>query len=125
MEPQAGEIMNQGIITSSLINFSNCLVGHIRGGLAQINILVSIIFAGLSGSAVADTSSIGAILIPAMKRDGYSRAFTAAVTAASSIIGPIIPPSIIMVVYSSVTAYVPIDIEPPRILGGTHMFNYH
>jgi len=96
----AGEIMNAGDITRRLVAFSQVLVGHLRGGLAHVNILSSILFAGLSGSAVADTSALGSILIPAMERDGYTRQFSTAVTAASSIIGPIIPPSIIMIVYA-------------------------
>ena len=98
----AGELMNTGGITQKLVNFANVLIGHIRAGLAQTNILASMLFAGLSGSAVADTSAIGSILIPAMERDGYSKQFAAAVTAASSVIGPIIPPSIIMVIYAYV-----------------------
>lgn len=98
----AGEIMNIGGLTLSLVRFANALVGHLRGGLAHVNILASILFAGLSGSAVADTSALGSILIPAMEKDGYSRRFAAAITAASSVIGPIIPPSIIMVVYGLV-----------------------
>ncbi len=96
----AGEIMNRGGITERIVRFSQVFVGRFRGGLAHVNILASILFAGLSGSAVADTSSLGSILIPAMERDGYTRKFSTAVTAASSIIGPIIPPSIIMIVYS-------------------------
>ena len=96
----AGELMNVGGITQKLVNFANVLIGHIRAGLAQTNIVASMLFAGLSGSAVADTSAIGSILIPAMERDGYSRQFAAAVTAASSVIGPIIPPSIIMILYA-------------------------
>ena len=96
----AGELMNVGGITQKLVNFANVLIGHIRAGLAQTNIVASMLFAGLSGSAVADTSAIGSILIPAMERDGYSRQFAAAVTAASSVIGPIIPPSIIMIIYA-------------------------
>ncbi len=95
-----GEIMNQGGITQRLVNFANTLVGHLRGGLAHVNILSSMLFAGLSGSAVADTSALGSILIPAMEKDGYTRRFAAAVTASSSVIGPVIPPSIIMVVYA-------------------------
>ncbi len=98
----AGNIMNNSGITMSLVKLSNVLVGHLRGGLAQVNIFVSILFAGLSGSAVADTSAIGSILIPAMEKDGYTREFSAAVTASSSVIGPIIPPSIIMVIYAYV-----------------------
>ncbi|NQV98222.1 MAG: TRAP transporter large permease [Rhodospirillales bacterium] len=96
----AGEIMNVGGITERLVTFARVLVGHLRGGLAHVNIISSIFFAGLSGSAVADTSAIGSMLIPAMEKQGYSKKFAAAVTAASSVIGPIIPPSIIMVVYA-------------------------
>lgn len=96
----AGEIMNAGDITRRLVRFAQVLVGHLRGGLAHVNILSSILFAGLSGSAVADVSAIGSMMIPAMERDGYTRRFAAAVTAASAIIGPIIPPSIIMIVYA-------------------------
>ncbi len=98
----AGEIMNVGGITRNLVRFANVLVGHLRGGLAHVNIVASILFAGLSGSAVADTSALGSILIPAMEKDGYTTRFAAAVTAGSSVIGPIIPPSIIMVIYGLV-----------------------
>ncbi len=98
----AGELMNVSGITQKLVNFANTLIGHIRAGLAQTNIVASMMFAGLSGSAVADTSAIGSILIPAMEKDGYSKQFAAAVTAASSVIGPIIPPSIIMIIYAYV-----------------------
>jgi tripartite ATP-independent transporter DctM subunit len=96
----AGELMNQGGITQSIVRFSQTLIGHYRGGLAQVNILSSVLFAGLSGSAVADTSALGKMLIPAMEQNGYSRRFAAAVTAASSVIGPIIPPSGIMILYA-------------------------
>jgi tripartite ATP-independent transporter DctM subunit len=96
----AGEVMNRGGITVRLVNFAKTLVGHFRGGLAHVNIVSSLMFAGLSGSAVADTSALGSMLIPAMEKDGYTRRFAAAVTAASSVIGPVIPPSIIMVVYA-------------------------
>ncbi|SNS26014.1 TRAP transporter large permease [Tropicimonas sediminicola] len=98
----AGELMNKGGITTRLVEFSQALMGHLRGGLAHVNILSSILFAGLSGSAVADTSALGSTLIPAMERNGYSRRFAAAVTAASSVIGPIIPPSGIMIIYAYV-----------------------
>ena len=98
----AGEIMNRGGITERIIEFSQAFMGHLRGGLAQVNILSSILFAGLSGSAVADTSALGSTLIPAMEREGYTRRFAAAITAASSVIGPIIPPSGIMIIYASV-----------------------
>jgi tripartite ATP-independent transporter DctM subunit len=96
----AGELMNQGGITQSIVRFSQTLIGHYRGGLAQVNILSSVLFAGLSGSAVADTSALGKMLIPAMEQNGYSRRFAAAITAASSVIGPIIPPSGIMILYA-------------------------
>ncbi len=98
----AGELMNKGGITERLVEFSQALMGHLRGGLAHVNILSSMLFAGLSGSAVADTSALGSMLIPAMERQGYTRRFAAAVTAASSVIGPIIPPSGIMIIYAYV-----------------------
>ena len=89
----AGVLMNRGGITSRLVEFSQAIMGHFRGGLAHVNILSSMLFAGLSGSAVADTSAIGSMLVPAMVKNGYTRKFSAAITAASSVIGPIIPPS--------------------------------
>lgn len=98
----AGELMNRGGITLRLVEFSQALMGQLRGGLAQVNILSSILFAGMSGSAVADTSALGSMLIPAMEKEGYSRKFAAAITAASSVIGPIIPPSGIMIIYAYV-----------------------
>ena len=98
----AGELMNRGGITTRLVEFSQALMGHLRGGLAHVNILSSILFAGLSGSAVADTSALGSTLIPAMEKNGYTRKFAAAITAASSVIGPIIPPSGIMIIYAYV-----------------------
>lgn len=98
----AGEMMNRGGITIRLVEFSQALMGHLRGGLAQVNILSSMLFAGLSGSAVADTSALGSMLIPAMEKEGYTRKFAAAITAASSVIGPIIPPSGIMIIYAYV-----------------------
>ena len=98
----AGEMMNKGGITERLVEFSQALMGHLRGGLAHVNILSSMLFAGLSGSAVADTSALGSMLIPAMEKQGYTRRFAAAITAASSVIGPIIPPSGIMIIYAYV-----------------------
>jgi tripartite ATP-independent transporter DctM subunit len=98
----AGELMNSGGITAAIVRFAQSLVGHVRGGLAQVNILSSMLFAGISGSAVADASAIGKMLVPAMERAGYTRAFAAAVTAAAAVIGPIIPPSGIMVLYGFV-----------------------
>lgn len=98
----AGEIMNSGMVTRALVDFSRSMLGHIRGGLAHVNIAASVLFAGLSGSAVADTSALGSMLIPAMEKNGYSRKFAAAITAASSVIGPVIPPSGLMVLYAFV-----------------------
>ena len=96
----AGQIMNKGGITRAIVDFSQSLIGHVRGGLAQVNICSSLLFAGLSGSAVADASALGKIFIPAMHQNGYDKSFSAAITAASSVIGPIIPPSGIMILYA-------------------------
>ncbi len=98
----AGELMNKTGITTRLVKFAGLVVGRLRGGLAQANIGASILFAGLTGAGVSDTSAIGSILIPAMVEDGFEPDYSAAVTAASSVIGPIIPPSIIMVVFGSI-----------------------
>jgi TRAP-type transport system large permease protein len=96
----AGELMNESGITSRIIEFTSILVGRCRAGLAIVNIWASVIFAGLSGSAVADTSAIGRVFIPEMEKRGYPRDFAAAITAASSVIGPIIPPSIPVIIYA-------------------------
>ncbi|GAB6137988.1 TRAP transporter large permease [Halanaerobaculum tunisiense] len=98
-----GNLMNRTGITDRLLDFSRALVGHLRGGLGHVNIVASIIFAGISGSAAADTSALGSILIPAMAKEGYSRPYAAGLTAGSSLIGPIIPPSIFMVLYGTMT----------------------
>ncbi|MBN2059939.1 MAG: TRAP transporter large permease [Deltaproteobacteria bacterium] len=95
----AGNIMSAGNMTGRLVRFCNILVGSFRGGLAYINVVISMIFAGITGAAVADTSAVGSILIPAMKKAGYNDDFSAAVTATSSTIGPIIPPSIPFILY--------------------------
>ena len=94
-----GELMNAAGITRRIIRLSNALVGHLPGGLAQVNVVSSMFFGGISGSATADTASIGSILIPAMKKEGYPAGFSVALTAASSTAGPIIPPSILLVLY--------------------------
>ena len=98
----AGELMNSGGITARIVRFSQSLVGHVRGGLAHVNILSSMLFAGISGSAVADASAIGKMMVPAMEANGYKRSFAAAVTAAAAVVGPIIPPSGIMILYGFV-----------------------
>jgi tripartite ATP-independent transporter DctM subunit len=96
-----GRILNAGSITDRLLTVADATVGHVRGGLGHVNVFVSMIFASLSGSAAADTASVGSILIPAMKKAGYSPAFAVALTAASSTLGVIIPPSIILIVYGA------------------------
>lgn len=99
----AGNLMNTGGITKRIIKFSNAAIGHIRGGLGLANIVASMIFAGITGTAIADTTSLGAILIPAMEEEGYDVPFSVAVTASSSTIGPIIPPSLPMIIVGTLT----------------------
>ena len=111
----AGELMNESGITRRIIAFTNILVGRFRAGLAMVNIWASVIFAGLSGSAVADTSAIGRVFIPEMEKRGYPRDFSAAITAASSVIGPIIPPSIPVIIYALIVTGVSV---PAMFLGG-------
>ena len=96
----AGEIMSQGGISRRLIDFSNAIIGRVRGGLAQVNVLASMFFGGISGSAVADVSSIGTIMIPVMKQQGYDADYSTAVTVTSACQGIIIPPSHNMIIYS-------------------------
>ncbi|MFM2587552.1 TRAP transporter large permease [Vibrio sp. TBV020] len=97
----AGEIMNHTGITSRLVYLSEALVGHFRGGLAHSNMVASVFFSGITGSATADAAAFGRTLVPAMVKQGYSKDYACAVTAAGSIIGPTIPPSGLMVVYGS------------------------
>ena len=99
----AGNLMNAGNITDRIVRFSNAVFGHIRGGLGLANVGGSMIFGGISGTAIADTTSIGAVMIPGMAKSGYDKPFAAAVTAASSTVGPIIPPSVPMVIVGSLT----------------------
>ena len=98
-----GELMTSATITDRLVSLSRALIGRMRGGLAQVNVLVSMFFAGMNGSVVADTATVGALVLPAMKRAGYPPAFSAAVTGVSSTIGGIIPPSIMMIVLANAT----------------------
>jgi tripartite ATP-independent transporter DctM subunit len=95
----AANIMNKGSVTTRIFNFANSLVGHFRGGLGHVNVLASMIFAGMSGTAVADAAGLGALEIRAMRDQGYPLKYSTGITGASSIIGPIIPPSVAMVVY--------------------------
>ncbi|WP_096200759.1 TRAP transporter large permease [Bacillus sp. FJAT-45350] len=97
-----GRLMNDGGITDKLVHLASSLVGHIRGGLGHINVLVSMMFAGLSGSAAADTAGVGAMMIPAMKRARFDAPYAVAITAISSTLGVIIPPSILMVIYGAI-----------------------
>ncbi len=100
----AANIMNAGTITDRLLNFCIAVVGRFKGGLGHVNVVASLIFSGMSGSAVADAAGIGKIIIGMMTKDGrYSRGYAAAITAASATIGPIIPPSIPMVLYSVIS----------------------
>jgi C4-dicarboxylate transporter DctM subunit len=99
----AGNLMNTGGITNRIFQFANSLIGHVKGGLGHVNILASLIFSGMSGSAVADAAGLGLIEIKAMDDAGYDRKFSAAITAASSTIGPVVPPSIPFVIYGSIT----------------------
>lgn len=96
----AGHLLNRAGIATRIFEFASAMVGHIRGGLAHVNVVASMIFAGMSGVAQADAAGLGVIEVKAMKEEGFPAAFAAAVSAASAIIGPIIPPSVIMVVYA-------------------------
>jgi tripartite ATP-independent transporter DctM subunit len=118
----AGELMNESGITHRIIRLASAFVGHMRTGLCQVAILASMIFAGISGSAVADASALGRIFIPEMEREGYRRDFSAALIAAAAIIGPIIPPSIPMIIYAlivgaSVPALFLAGVVPGILLG--------
>jgi tripartite ATP-independent transporter DctM subunit len=96
----AAELMSASGLTSSLMKFANDLVGHIRGGLGHVNVLMSMLFAGVSGSALADAAGPGAIEMSMMRKAGYDAAYAGALSATTATIGPIIPPSILMVIYA-------------------------
>ena len=116
------ELMNQGGLTQKLITFNNALLGRVRGALSHVNVTVSLFFAGLTGAAITDTVAIGKIMIPEMKKQGYDAEYAAAVTACSSIIGPIIPPSVVMVVYATLLRDISvIDLFAGGILPGLLM----
>lgn len=97
----AGKVMNKAKISDKLVSLADLFVGFLKGGLAHVNIVVSMFFGGCTGTAISDTTAVGSILIPAMKKEGYEADFSAAVTAASSTMGPIIPPSIMFIVYGA------------------------
>ncbi|MEL7081649.1 MAG: TRAP transporter large permease subunit, partial [Pseudomonadota bacterium] len=96
-----GELMTSATITDRLVNLSQKIIGRMRGSMAQANVLVSMFFAGMNGSVVADTATVGSLLVPGMKKAGYPPEFAAAITAVSSTIGGIIPPSIMMIVLAN------------------------
>ena len=98
-----GSLMNRAGLTDRLIDFSRLIVGSVRGGLGYVNVVASVIFAGVNGSAAADASALGSLLIPAMVKEGFPASYAAGITAGSSLIGPIIPPSIFMIIYASMT----------------------
>ncbi len=98
----AGRIMSEGGISDRLVKLSDLIVGRVKGSLAYVNIVVSMFFGGITGTAISDTTAIGSILIPSMVKKGYSKSFSGAVTAASSTMGPIIPPSLMFIIYGSI-----------------------
>ena len=122
----AANVMNKGSVTPRIFGFANSLVGHLRGGLGHVNVLASMIFAGMSGTAVADAAGLGALEIKAMQDQGYPMKFSTGITGASSVIGPIIPPSVAMVIYGwlsdvSVGGLFIGGLIPGVILGGALM----
>ncbi len=114
----AGEIMNRGGITERLIRLAGMLTRGVSGGTAYANVLSSVLFAGISGAAVADTAALGQVFIKGMPEEGYNKNYAAAVTIASSIIGPIVPPSVIMIIYAAVTRLSVIDLFVAGIVPG-------
>ena len=126
----AGELMNISGVTEKIIVMAKALVGHMKGGLAQVNIVASVFFAGVSGSATADTAALGSSLIPAMVKEGYDLDFSAAITVASSCVGPIIPPSITLVLYGILTGtdvgrLLIAGIVPGIVIAGAQMIYTH
>ncbi len=126
----AGTLMNSSGLTDRLLEFSHMVVGKVKGGLGYVNVLASILFAGVNGSAAADASALGSILIPAMKKEGFDPVYAAGITAGSSLVGPIIPPSIFMILYATMTntsigGLFVAGIIPGLILGGAFfVMNY-
>ena len=99
----AGNLMNAANLTQRIVRCAQLLVGQIRGGLAVINIIASMLFSGVSGAATAEASALGSVMIPAMRRDGYDPAYAAALTAAGSLLGPLVPPSLALILYGILT----------------------
>ncbi|HJS37278.1 MAG TPA: TRAP transporter large permease [Burkholderiales bacterium] len=127
----AADLMTAGGITTALLRFSNSLVGHIRGGMGHVNVLTSVFFAGISGSALADAAGPGAIEMRMMEKSGYDKYYAAALSAATATIGPIIPPSIIMVIYALTDSRVTVaglflaGVLPGLLLGAALMAANH
>jgi len=127
----AADLMTAGGITTALLRFSNSLVGHIRGGMGHVNVLTSVFFAGISGSALADAAGPGAIEMRMMEKSGYDKYYAAALSAATATIGPIIPPSIIMVIYALTDSRVTVaglflaGVVPGLLLGAALMAANH
>jgi len=124
----AANVMNKGSVTPRIFDFANGLVGHLRGGLGHVNVLASMIFAGMSGTAVADAAGLGSLEIRAMQDQGYPLGYSTGITGASSVIGPIIPPSVAMVIYGwlgdvSVGALFIAGVIPGILLGGSLMLS--
>ncbi len=109
----AANLMNAAGITERLVNLARASVGHLPGGLGHINVMVSMLFAGISGSSTADAAGIGSLLIPAMKKQGYDTSFSVAITACSSVMGVIIPPSIMMIVWEGSCRFRLADFSSP------------
>ncbi|MEZ5860981.1 MAG: TRAP transporter large permease [Geminicoccaceae bacterium] len=114
----AGEVMNRGGVTERLIRFAQLVTRGLRGGTAYANTVASIVFAGISGTAIADTAALGQVFIKGMPREGYTKEFAAAVTVAGSMIGPIIPPSVIMIIYAAVSRLSVIDLFLAGVVPG-------
>lgn len=122
----AGELINAGKITDRLIHFANVAFGWMKGGLAQVNIGASILFSGITGVALGDIAALGRVFIPSMVKQGYTPAYAAAVTASSSIIGPMVPPSLVAVIYGSMTglsigALMAATLIPGLVIGAAQM----
>ena len=114
----AGELMNRGGVTERLIRFAQLITRGLRGGTAYANTVASIIFAGISGTAIADTAALGQVLIKGMPKEGYTKEFAAAVTVAGSMIGPIIQPSVIMIIFAAVSRVSVIDLFLAGVVPG-------
>lgn len=127
----AADLMTASGITTALLRFSNSIVGHIRGGMGHVNVVTSMMFAGISGSALADAAGPGAVEMRMMERSGYDKYYSAALSAATATIGPIIPPSIIMVIYALTDSRVTVaglflaGVVPGLLLGGVLMAMNH